>query len=50
MESILIMELTQDLTSNKLSYDLYYIKNRSLALDIKIALQTLKVLFSFVGR
>jgi exopolysaccharide biosynthesis polyprenyl glycosylphosphotransferase len=37
-------------TKNKLSYDLYYIKNRSLFLDIKIALQTLKVLFSFVGR
>jgi exopolysaccharide biosynthesis polyprenyl glycosylphosphotransferase len=39
-----------NLTSNKLSYDLYYVKNRSLFLDIKIALQTLKVLFSFVGR
>ncbi len=37
-------------TENKLSYDLYYVKNRSLYLDVKIALQTLKVLFSFVGR
>jgi exopolysaccharide biosynthesis polyprenyl glycosylphosphotransferase len=37
-------------TENKLSYDLYYIKNRSISLDIKIGLQTLKVLFSFVGR
>ncbi len=37
-------------TSNKLSYDLYYIKNRSIFLDIKIMLQTIKVLFSFVGR
>jgi len=37
-------------TNNKLSYDLYYIKNRSIALDVKIALQTLKVLMSFVGR
>ncbi|HEY4478379.1 MAG TPA: sugar transferase [Candidatus Paceibacterota bacterium] len=37
-------------TSNKLSYDLYYIKNRSIFLDMKIILQTIKVLFSFVGR
>lgn len=37
-------------TSNKLSHDLYYIKNRSIALDIKIALQTLKTILSFVGR
>ncbi len=37
-------------TANKLSYDLYYIKNRSVFLDIKIGLQTLKILFSFVGR
>lgn len=37
-------------TANKLSYDLYYIKNRSIFLDIKIALQTLKIFFSFVGR
>ncbi len=37
-------------TKNKLSYDLYYIKNRSLLLDLKIALRTLKILVSFAGR
>ncbi len=37
-------------TANKLSYDLYYIKHRSLSLDLKIALRTLKVLVTFVGR
>ncbi len=37
-------------TVDKLSNDLYYIKNRSIFLDIKIALQTFKVLLSFVGR
>lgn len=37
-------------TANKLSYDLYYIKNRSFFLDIKIALQTLKTLSSIAGR
>lgn len=37
-------------TKNKLSYDIYYIKNRSLLLDIKIALRTLKILFSMAGR
>ena len=37
-------------TRNKLSYDLYYVKNRSIFLDIKIALQTMKVLFSFAGK
>lgn len=37
-------------TSNKLSYDLYYIKHRSFLLDLKIALRTLEVLFTFVGR
>ncbi|MEK7117598.1 MAG: exopolysaccharide biosynthesis polyprenyl glycosylphosphotransferase [Patescibacteria group bacterium] len=36
-------------TKNKLSYDLYYIKNRSLMLDLKIALKTLKVLLSRSG-
>jgi lipopolysaccharide/colanic/teichoic acid biosynthesis glycosyltransferase len=34
----------------KLSYDLYYVKNRSLMLDLKIALQTLRVLASRSGR
>lgn len=37
-------------TANKLSYDLYYIKNRSFLLDIKIALRTLKTIASIAGR
>ncbi len=37
-------------TTNKLSYDLYYIKNRSFLLDIKIALRTIKTLASIAGR
>jgi lipopolysaccharide/colanic/teichoic acid biosynthesis glycosyltransferase len=37
-------------TKNKLSYDLYYIKNRSFLLDLKIALRTLKTLASIAGR
>ncbi len=37
-------------TKNKLSYDLYYIKNRSLLLDIKIALRTVRTLLSIAGR
>ena len=37
-------------TKEKLSYDLFYIKNRSFILDLKIALKTLKILVSFVGR
>jgi exopolysaccharide biosynthesis polyprenyl glycosylphosphotransferase len=36
-------------TKNKLSYDLYYIKNRSLALDLKVALRTIKILLSREG-
>ncbi len=36
-------------TKNKLSYDLYYIKNRSVLLDLKIALRTLKVVLSREG-
>lgn len=36
-------------TRRKLSFDLYYIKNRSLMLDIKIALKTLKTLISRSG-
>jgi exopolysaccharide biosynthesis polyprenyl glycosylphosphotransferase len=36
-------------TQTRLSYDLYYIKNRSLGLDIRIALRTIKTLLSFVG-
>ena len=38
-----------DKTKRKLSYDLYYIKNRSLMLDLKIALKTLKVILSRSG-
>lgn len=37
-------------TRNKLSYDLYYIKNRSLFLDLKIFLYTLKTVLSRKGR
>jgi exopolysaccharide biosynthesis polyprenyl glycosylphosphotransferase len=36
-------------TKRKLSYDLYYIKNRSFMLDIKVALKTLKALVSRSG-
>ncbi len=36
-------------TKVKLSYDLYYLKNRSLWLDLKIALKTIKVLLSRSG-
>src|SRR3989344_667309 len=36
-------------TRNKLSYDLYYIKNRSLMLDVHIALKTIKTLVSRSG-
>jgi exopolysaccharide biosynthesis polyprenyl glycosylphosphotransferase len=36
-------------TRDKLSYDLYYVKNRSFILDIKIALKTIKTVFSRSG-
>ncbi|MES2060185.1 MAG: sugar transferase [Patescibacteria group bacterium] len=36
-------------TRNKLSYDLFYIKNRSFALDIIIALKTIKTMLSREG-
>lgn len=36
-------------TKNKLSYDLYYIKNRGLMVDLKIALKTIKTLLSQSG-
>ena len=36
-------------TKEKLSYDLYYIKNRSFWMDIQIGLQTIKTLFSRSG-
>ncbi|HEC30537.1 MAG TPA: exopolysaccharide biosynthesis polyprenyl glycosylphosphotransferase [Candidatus Yonathbacteria bacterium] len=41
--------IARNKTKVKLSYDLYYIKNRSLLLDIKIAVQTLKALLSGSG-
>lgn len=37
-------------TKTKLSYDLFYIKNRSLVLDIAITLKTIKILLSRGGR
>lgn len=37
-------------TIEKLQYDLYYIKNRTVLLDIKILLKTLRVLLSGAGR
>ena len=37
-------------TKNKLSYDLYYVKNRSLGLDFKIALKTIMALLSRTGK
>jgi exopolysaccharide biosynthesis polyprenyl glycosylphosphotransferase len=40
---------TED-TRDKLSYDLYYIKNRSLTLDIKIILRTIQILMNRVGK
>jgi lipopolysaccharide/colanic/teichoic acid biosynthesis glycosyltransferase len=40
---------TED-TKDKLSYDLFYIKNRSFALDLKIALRTIQTLLNVVGR
>ncbi len=36
-------------TKEKLSYDIYYIKNRSLLLDLYIGLKTIKTLFSRTG-
>jgi lipopolysaccharide/colanic/teichoic acid biosynthesis glycosyltransferase len=36
-------------TKVRLSYDLYYIKNRSLGLDLRIALKTIRTLLSLVG-
>ncbi|MBL7045250.1 MAG: sugar transferase [Parcubacteria group bacterium] len=38
-----------DETREKLSYDIYYIKNRSLLLDLYIGLKTVKTLFSRTG-
>lgn len=41
--------IDNDKTRCKLSYDLYYIKNRSVMLDLKIALKTIKTLLSRSG-
>ncbi len=41
--------LDLDKTKLKLSYDLYYLKNRSVMLDLKIALKTIKTLLSSNG-
>jgi exopolysaccharide biosynthesis polyprenyl glycosylphosphotransferase len=41
--------LAHEETKEKLSYDLYYIKNHSLLLDLKIALKTIKTLLSRMG-
>ncbi len=38
-----------DATREKLSYDLYYLKNRSWWLDVKIALKTIRALLSRTG-
>ncbi len=42
--------LDVEATKEKLSYDLYYLKHRSLMLDMSIALRTVKILLSWVGR
>jgi len=41
---------TMEENLRKLEYDLYYIKNRSLLLDIVILLRTINVIFGFKGR
>lgn len=38
-----------DKTKNKLSYDLYYVKNRNIWLDLAISLKTLRILLSNQG-
>jgi len=43
------VDANPDETATKLSYDLYYLKHRSVWLDIKIALKTMKVLLSRSG-
>ncbi len=43
-------ETNLKLTREKLSYDLFYIKNRSFIIDLKIALKTVKTLVSRVGK
>ncbi len=41
---------TEEDTMKKLQYDLYYIKNRSIILDLAIILKTIKTVISRVGR
>jgi lipopolysaccharide/colanic/teichoic acid biosynthesis glycosyltransferase len=36
--------------AEKLKYDLYYIKNRSLILDLGIALKTIRIMFQRSGK
>lgn len=43
-------EPSVEMTQDKLAYDLFYVKNRSLFLDIKIALKTLKTLVLSQGK
>ncbi len=43
-------EIATEETRNKLSYDMYYIKNRSFMLDLKIVLRTLQILIRRSGR
>lgn len=40
---------TEEDAKERLAFDIYYIKNRSLALDLIIALKTLKTIFTFSG-
>jgi exopolysaccharide biosynthesis polyprenyl glycosylphosphotransferase len=42
-------KLDVEATRNKLSYDLYYLKNRSVALDSMISLRTIQILLSRAG-
>lgn len=44
-----ITSSTED-TKERLEYDLYYIKNRSIVLDLAIILKTFKVLLTAKGR
>lgn len=41
---------SKEYTMQKLKYDLYYIKHRSLVLDFKIILKTVAIVFGFKGR
>ncbi|MFH0854057.1 MAG: sugar transferase [bacterium] len=41
---------SKEYTMLKLKYDLYYIKHRSIALDFKIILKTIAIVFEFKGR